>query len=152
VERAEDLSQHVAALVEWSALVTLVSLPTRTWVVRQWLDLDARFTAFEGLPIATEVRAFIVGGRLRCWHPYWPADALRDAGPSDKDWRALLVAQHRLARDEAFRWRPIVNAISAAFGSWSVDLCRTEAAEWVVTDMARAEDSYHWPGCKKASI
>ena len=149
LECADNIESHVMALVEWSACASLVSLPTATWAVREWLDLDAAFTAFDGLPIATEVRAFIGGGAMRCWHGYWPVTALTGRTEiSDPAWRAHLARARRTAEREQKEWRPMVETIAAAFGSWSVDLCRTRKGVWYVTDMARAEDSYHGP-CKR---
>ena len=140
------------ALVEWSACASLISLPTYTWVVREWLDLDVAFTAFDGLPIATEVRAFIGAGSMRCSHHYWPMRVLADQGNvTEPRWRDYLAKQHRTATAERHRWRPIVDLVAAAFGSWSVDLCRIREGAWFVTDMARAEDSWHWPKCAMAS-
>jgi len=46
-------------------------------LVREFLDLDAPFVAFGGIPIAREWRFFANRDQMFCAHPYWPASALQ---------------------------------------------------------------------------
>jgi len=53
--------------------------PPAAFMVREFLDLDASFKAFGGLPIAREWRIFASPEKVICYHPYWPAeDALAE--------------------------------------------------------------------------
>lgn len=45
--------------------------------VREWLDLDSSFTAFNGMPVAAERRYFVRDGRVECHHPYWASTDAR---------------------------------------------------------------------------
>jgi hypothetical protein len=142
------VARHVAALVEWSACAGLLGLPTSTWAVREFLNLDASFSAFDGMPVALERRLFIEAGAVRCHHPYWPADALEEGRPSRPDWRAKLAEQDRTWDAECGLVLEMGRVVSAAFpGSWSLDFARTRAGLWIALDMANAADSFHWPGC-----
>lgn len=152
VTRPAVLDAHVRELVEWSALVDLMGLPVDTWVVREFLTLDSRFTAFLGaMPIATEVRVFLAHGGVACWHPYWPEAVFDEQvdGPVEV-WRPHLADMQRLAATEAREFLTIAERVARLFGEWSVDLCRLKSGEWYVTDMATAADSYHWPSCPNA--
>src|SRR3990167_2427173 len=68
----DALPRHVAELTEFSAIADMLGLPTESWVGREFLELDARFVAFDGMPVAAERRFFVAGGRVVCHHPYWP--------------------------------------------------------------------------------
>jgi hypothetical protein len=150
----EDIPAHVAALVEWSALVDFLGLPTRTWAVREFLPLEAPFHAFDGMPVAREFRTFFRAGRLLCIHPYWPPDSIRN--PSRADWRELLAAASELSQpSRALDARPalerIVERVAPRFdGAWSLDLARAVDGTWYAIDMAEMDRSFHWPGCPNA--
>ena len=58
-------------------------------LVREFLTLEAPFTAFSGFPVAREFRFFADPERVHCWHPYFPADAIKR--PSRPDWRERLT-------------------------------------------------------------
>lgn len=68
-----DLAQlppHVTALVDWSACVDMVGLPTDIWVVRELLDPAPAFHTIWGMPVGRERRYFIDNGHVVCHHPY----------------------------------------------------------------------------------
>lgn len=144
LESPEQITGHVVGLCEYSHCVDFIGLPTDVWAVREFLHLEAAFHAFEGMPVATEWRFFVADGRITHVQPYWPEGAIQR--PSCKDWRERLRAMHSHeigtgygnARELAFR-------VAERFrddGAWSVDVCKTLAGEWYVTDMAEAEKSY----------
>lgn len=145
------LSRHVLNLVEWSNLVDIIGLPTETWVVREFLPLISTFTAegYGGMPVAREFRCFVVGGRVTCIHPYWPAGAVEDARPDQSDWRQRLNYINALLEPE----RDALTALSltvaeAVPGDWSIDFAQHVDGRWFLIDMAQAQDSFHWPGCE----
>jgi hypothetical protein len=117
-------------------------------LVRQFLTLEAPFTAFHGLPISREWRLFSDGERIICRHPYWPAEALAEHHGLPVGWRAMLKRLHRLPLEMPEVERLAVLAAKVQDGgSWSVDLAKDTAGKWWLTDMATMADSYHWPGC-----
>ena len=145
------LGRHVANLVEFSEMADFVGLPTNVWAVREMLPTIPQMTAFNGMPICREFRCFVRNGEVICWHPYWPGDALLDGmpnPPADFEQRYanlcyLPATDEPLLRDLASR------AGAAVGGDWSVDILETKR-HWFITDMAVAQQSFHWPDCQHA--
>lgn len=125
-------------------------LPTNVVAVRQLLTVAPLFYAFGGkMPITREFRLFVrkETGKAHVYHvqPYWPADAVQI--PSDPQWEAVLAAASVLTDDElAVLTQTACQAMDYFQGSWTVDLIQPvpEQSGWWVTDMARAEDSFHY--------
>lgn len=144
-----SLRQRVFELVEQSALLDFLGLPTTTWVVRELLDLDVRFRAFRGTPIATERRFFVRDGKWLCSHFYWPEDSIRK--PSTTRWRTLLREMERTSElDEPLLVPWAVRAGLALGGAWSVDFARLRSGSWVLIDMAEMDRSFHATPCPHA--
>lgn len=147
-----EVARHVRRLVEWSELACLVGLPYDVWAVRELLPTTPHFFAFSGhMPIVREFRVFVEDDRLICWHPYWPPGSI--SLPSVDDWERRLADMNMLAdEDEHYRIVHLATDAGKALGGrWSVDLLETTRG-WFITDMAIAEESYHWPGCSKATV
>ena len=118
-------------------------------LVREWLTLNASFTAFYGLPISNERRFFATPEKVLCQHPYWPADALEDGHePAQENWRDLLQAIHDEPVPKELSVLAVKAAAAAGGGTWSVDICQDVTGKYWITDMAVASDSYHWAGCQ----
>lgn len=118
-------------------------------LVREFLTLDAPFTAFRGLPIAREWRLFSDGVNVICAHAYWPAESLEGHVSRDvPDWREKLAELEMIPAEMPELERMAITAAAAqGSGSWSVDFCRDVAGKWWLPDMAVMADSFHWPGC-----
>ena len=73
VERRDDLSRHIYALVEETAMADMMQdISFGALFVRNFLKLKTAFRAFYGnMPINREVRCFVRDGKLECRHPYW---------------------------------------------------------------------------------
>lgn len=157
-----SIMQHVCNLIEWSECVDMLGLPYRVWAVRMFLQLDHKFLAFNGMPIASEWRCFVSGGDVICEHPYWPIETLEGhvTGAfsydrekytlieTDSSWREQHASMFAgPTPDEALDLMYHVASVFRDDGSWSVDVCKTANGHWFVTDMAEAEKSYHFPGC-----
>jgi hypothetical protein len=141
---------HIGALVEWSACVDLMGLPTKVWAVRRFLRLQSSFTAFNGFPVNRERRYFVEGGKVLCSHPYWPEYAIDGHQPSESDWRERLAALNDATPEETALLTIQSERVSAAFeGAWSLDWAQDIDGTWWAIDMAPAERSYHWPDCPK---
>lgn len=139
------LMRHVAAIVNDGECASFVGFPWDTWAVRELLPTRPIGTAFWGeMPIAREVRVFVDGGEIECLHPYWPfTGCLEDEGFTLEQWGEL---SRLTEKDEAIVRLLAERAGIALGGRWSVDLLDTERG-WCVTDVARAEESFHYPGC-----
>lgn len=141
VSDESQVESHMWRLMEEHVLA-LDDLP-HAFVVREFLHLDSKFAAFEGLPIAPERRYFVRGSEVLCHHPYWPADAIRR--PNLREWRACLSEMNRESPFEITSLTSLAQMIGQALGdeSWSVDFARTIEGEWYFIDTARAEESWH---------
>lgn len=148
VERPEALPSHVGALVEWSALVDVLGLPTNVWAVREMIPTAPLFTCagYKGFPVTREFRFFVRDGEVEHAQPYWPADAVEQGRPDDPNWREALAwasdlapsVRHHLAHIAAHAGRAVGG------GYWSVDLLEDRDGEWWLTDMAEGDRSFRW--------
>ena len=145
VSEPAALMRHVAVIVNDGECASFFGFPWDTWAVRELLPTRSLGTAFRGeMPITREVRAFVDGGEIECLHPYWPfTGCLEDEGFTLEQWGELSQLTER---DEAIVRLLAERAGIALGGRWSVDLLDTERG-WYVTDVARAEESFHYPGC-----
>ena len=141
-----NIARHVAELVEWSALVDIIGLPANVWCVREMLPTTPIGVCpdYEGMPVCREFRFFAEGGAVKCWHPYWPLDAINEGGLAGDFQFGWYEEFCRLDDPEPKRLAEIVSR--AVPGAWSVDILETKCG-WFVTDMAEASRSFHWPEC-----
>ena len=148
------IGRQVRELVEWSALSSIMGLPTNVWVLRELLPLKSVFRAFEGLPICVERRYFIRDGQVECHHPYWPAAALREAYHRTTlpgDWELCLCQANSESAEEVSYLAVQSTRVAAAMaGYWSLDWAQTVDGKWYAIDMALGENSWH-PECGYAS-
>lgn len=146
VDREEEIRKRVCDTIEDNEMKGL--FPSAI-LVRQFLELDAKFTAFDGFPVAREWRLFADASGVKCLHPYWPADALVEHGPPD-GWEEVLKDHHTVpsAMDELCAIA--VRVVTELGGEWSIDFSCDKSGKWWLTDMALASQSYHWPGCKNS--
>lgn len=153
VENEDELMRHIARVIEFNQLASVIGLPFVCLAVREWLNLDHKFKAFYGTPIAKEIRVFIRDGEVECYHFYWPEEAIkffRDTEEPD-NWQELLkeTREETIAREltEALDLAWDVAKIFDGDGYWSVDFALTEEGDWYLIDMAEGEKSWH-PECK----
>jgi len=122
--------------------------PPMAILVRKWIDLNSLFSAFGGHAIAREWRFFADSEKVKCFHPYWPEDSMQFEGTEPNGWKELLNDLHKIPENiEELKRLAIVSAGLYGCDS-SVDIAMDVNGKWWVTDMATAEDSYHWPSCE----
>ena len=153
VRNPDEIEGNIINLCGEHELWTLLGLNYKAIAVREFLELEATFTAFSGdMPINKERRYFIQNGEVICHHPYWPADAFnshpaRMAG--DSNWREKLEILNAEDTVEIGILSTYARVVSNALpGFWSVDFAKTKSGVWYLIDMALGENSYHWPGCE----
>ena len=146
----DDLPKHVFEIVEFSECADLMGLDWTTWVVREMLPTIpyGHCPRYADFPVCKEFRFFVDDGNIRCQHPYWPLESLRQGGwevdaPEDVAYAELCS----VGDDYGIIGTLAEMAGKAVGGSWSVDIMETERG-WYVTDMAEAHKSFHWEGCK----
>ena len=120
------------------------------FMVREFLDLDAPFTAFGGLPVSREWRFFAGGGRAICHHPYWPAPAIEKYVKGPENWRELLADLHREPECLSELETRAIEVAHELGGNWSVDFAMDRSGKWWLIDCAVMEQSWHWPDCPNA--
>ncbi len=152
-----ELLPHVYRLLEEHAMAMFLELEgeVRAIVLREMLDLDAPFRAFNGLPIARERRYFVSSGEVECTHPYWPEGVLQFWGPTHpepKNWNVQLSTLNREGAAEIALLTEYAERVGAALpGAWSVDFARARDGTWYLIDMAEAEHSWH-PAHRQAVV
>ena len=155
VKDAVSMGQHVYNLIEWSAMVDIMGLPTDTWVIREMLPVKpvAFLPNYGDMPFVREVRGFVRGRHLVCKHPYWPKGAIRQGFRQEPDNLEEIVSSvSKLSTGEGKIVSGLLRAVGNAVpGEWSVDLLETDRG-WCLTDMAEARRSFHWTGCTKARL
>jgi len=127
------------------------------FLIREWVDIESQFTAFDGLPIGVEYRVFSTPDEHLCTHYYWPEESLEDADPSSSMWRTLRKDIEAVrtppwlgaaARGVAFE-ADFQHGIDDPERAWSVDFARDIDGGWWLIDMALADESWH-PACEHA--
>lgn len=150
VADGNKIASHVTRIIHYGELMTLQGLPCGDWAVREFLPTTPIAIAprFDNMPVCREFRFFVDGGAVKCWHPYWPVEALEQGAVEN----AQAVFDQLNAREgEEDALRELASKAGAAIGgAWSVDILDTKRG-WFITDMAEAEKSYHWPGCSSLS-
>lgn len=145
VPEKDCLLQHLVGLIEWHLCRDLFP---QAIVLRELLDLEAPFKAFDGLPIAKERRWFVDEEKIMCFHPYWPEDAIQFYEPTKPlpGWPVFLGAIN-IMDDEEVRQLAYYAEIfrKAVPGFYSVDFAQDRQGKWWLIDAARGELSYHPP-------
>lgn len=144
-----SLRGHISCVVEGNEIVDIMGLDYRGLVFREYIPLEAPFTAFADLPIAKERRYFVEDGAVLCHHPYWPEDAIEQSSlePSAENWRELLADLNREDEDEVALLSSYAGSVASILdGYWSVDFAKGQYGIWYLIDMALGEESWH-PEC-----
>jgi hypothetical protein len=152
IESVDCIRQHVFEIAKFSECADMMGLPWETWVVREFLPIipHGLCPRCGNMPVNREFRFFVDGENVKCFHPYWPLEALSDGGwQSDAQVDIAYANLCNLTIDEETEIRILASRAGAAVGgAWSVDILETEKG-WYVTDMAEAHKSFHWEGCPK---
>lgn len=149
VQDGGRIANHICRIVEYSEICGMFGeLPWEYWAVREYLPIHpfGVCLGYENMPICREFRFFVEDGAVRCFHPYWPLDALELGGAEDVDYEELCALSEH---DEVLLRELATCASHAVPGAWSVDILDTERG-WFVTDMAEAHKSFHFPGCEQS--
>jgi hypothetical protein len=149
VEKLEDLFQHIFNIVEFNAMISMCDADPVALVFREYIPLEATFTAFNGMPVAKERRYFISEGQTLCHHPYWIEGAIAEhfRQPSVPDWREKLAKLNHESLAEKKLLTTLADEVGSVMpGYWSVDFALAQDGRWLLIDMAEGERSWH-PDC-----
>lgn len=147
------LKEHLCELFEYSGLCDLVA---EAIVVREYIPMASKFTAFNGtMPVNPERRYFVQDGAVVCHHQYWIEEAIAEweSWPKIKpsglpsNWKELAREMNTETADEvALLTGYAIQIANAVDGYWSVDFCKAADGRWIFIDMAEGNRSWH-PDC-----
>lgn len=150
----QTILKHVYRLVEFSEMAGIIGLPYDAIVVREFLELDHAFRAFDDLPVARERRYFVKDGKVQCHHPYWPEEAIvfRRGSTPPENWKEMLRKLNEETEEEVSLLSEYAARVARAVeGYWSVDFAMTKDGKWYLIDMALGEVSWHPEDCRYAA-
>lgn len=147
----EEVGRHIFRVAEANESAGIMGLRYKALAIREFLKLESTFKAFKGMPVAREFRFFSKHGEILCHHPYWPEEAISfwHGTPEPDGWQQKLRELQSEPEDFEIAQGLAREATTWSDRAWSVDICRTNDKNWFVTDMALAEDSFHWENCSK---
>jgi hypothetical protein len=146
VDNPNNLWDHVLEVVSFNLCADIMGLDFKAFAVREFIQMDSRFTAFYGdMPVNPERRYFIKDGKVVCHHPYWIEEAIEDSKtPSIPNWRDVARELNTETEDEIKLLTSYAEMVAKEFdGYWSVDFCKSKDGRWILIDMARGEKSWH---------
>ena len=158
-EKGGGFSLHIRELIECSMSAGFLGLPVNAIVIREYIPMLSRFTAFSGnMPVNPERRYFIKDGEIQCRHRYWIEEAIAEwdmtctiyGMPSlIENWRTLLAEMNEESDDEVELLSGYARQVAGAVeGYWSVDFCKARDGRWILIDMATGERSWHDESCE----
>lgn len=142
IESPEDVLRCIGRTFEDNCC-KFMEFGLEAFLFRQFIEVEAAFTAFHGHPITQEWRIFADQEGAQCSHFYWPKEAFRNQRlPSG--WEELLASLSQPPLELATLEGVAAKVVrSLGFGAWSVDFLNDAHGAWCLIDMARAESSWH---------
>lgn len=145
VQSEKDLHDHIFTLINETFM-----LPTSAIVFREFIELNYKFKAFDGLPIAKERRYFVKDKAILCHHHYWIKEAIRFWSTDEPaNWLEQLEGLNREDEDEVKLLSKYSEMVGKALeGYWSVDFAQGKDGTWYLIDCALGNDSFHHLACE----
>jgi hypothetical protein len=131
-----ELEQSAGGVIGFN--VTRAEVPFCSLAVREWLEIEHLFTAWNGKKIGVELRFFVSDGSVDGWCFDWPKSQIR---PDEESWESKYDETKSMAEKRADAVIPQAQTVAERFkhagsGAWSVDFVLTENDTWYCTDMA----------------
>lgn len=150
IDGKTELWKHIFEVTEFNLMADIMGLDFKAFAVREFIQMDSRFTAFYGdMPVNPERRYFFKNGKVICHHPYWIEEAMEDQKVSTPNWRDLSreINTETPEEIELLTKYTLMVAEKLPEGSWSVDFCKAKDGRWILIDMADARRSWHPEDC-----
>ena len=151
VEKPEYLDGNIANLVSELEIVDMeAGTPFNALVFRKYIELDSKFRAFLGMPVARERRYFINEGQILCHHPYWIPHSIRfwHNTKEPRNWKHLLKEVNTETVQEISTLSGYAQLVADVFqDDWAVDFAQAKTGVWYLIDMQKTGISWH-PDCK----
>lgn len=146
-----ELRKHLWEIIEFNLCADVMGLPFKALVIREFIPMDSRFTAFHGdMPVNPERRYFIDKGKVLCHHPYWIEKAIEDSEqPSLENWKEILAEINTEKEDEIKLLTEYSKMVAGVLsGFFSIDFSKAGDGKWVLIDCGMGERSWHPKDCK----
>lgn len=152
IDGKSELWEHIYEVTSFNLMADIMGLDFKAFVVREFIPMDSRFTAFYGdMPVNPERRYFIKDGKLICHHACWIEEAIEEGGkaPSIPNWREVSKEINTETPEEIELLTKYTLMVGKAIpeGAWSVDFCKAKDGRWILIDMAIANRSWHPEDC-----
>lgn len=147
-----ELWHNLYHIISFNLCADIFGLDFEAMVVREFIPMDTRFTAFWGeMPVNPERRYFVKDGKVLCHHNYWIKEAIADSGkrPSLTNWEQHCDEMNKETEDELrlLDWHSHKVA-QELYGYWSIDFCKAKDGKWYLIDCATGDNSWHPASCK----
>jgi hypothetical protein len=142
-----SLWKNLYGVIEFNHMADIMGLPFTAIIIREYIPMDSRFTAFYGqMPVNPERRYFIDNGKVLCHHHYWIQEAITN--PSIENWQEVLEEINIETPEEIKLLSDYAELIAKELsGFWSIDFCKAKDGRWILIDMATGERSWHPKDC-----
>ncbi len=137
----KEVLSHLYELINFQACCTDQML-SPSLVIREMIETDPVFHAFEGMPVTEEYRVFTKGGEIEGFQPYWPEDSIQN--PSCEDWQEKLKTIKSPSQADIAYMSDVASRVSSHLKreDWSIDFLRAKDGRLWLIDMAVAGKSY----------
>lgn len=144
---SKALWKNLCRVIEFNHTADIMGLAFIAIVVREYIPMDSKFTAFWGyMPINPERRYFINNGRVLCHHHYWIQEAI--INPNIENWQEILEELNTETLEEIELLSDYAEMVAKELpGFWSIDFCKAKDGRWILIDMATGEHSWHPKDC-----
>lgn len=144
---SKALWENLIHIAEFNHIADIMGLRFAAIIVREYISMDSKFTAFWGhMPVNPERRYFIDGGKVLCHHPYWVETAI--VNPSIENWQEVLEEINTEKTEEIELLSDYAEMIAKEMpGFWSIDFCKAKDGRWILIDMATGKHSWHPEDC-----
>lgn len=144
---SQSLGRNLYGVVEFNPTADIMGLAFTAIIVREYIPMDSKFTAFGGcMPVNPERRYFIDSGKVLCHHFYWIKEAITN--PSIENWQEILAEINTETAEEIELLSIYAESVAKQLpGFWSIDFCKAKDGRWILIDMATGEHSWHPKDC-----
>jgi len=150
IDGKTEVWEHIYEVATFNLCAGILGLEFVAFVVRDYIPMDSRFTAFWGdMPVNPERRYFVDDGEVLCHHPYWIEEAMAQSKPpSNPEWRTIVKEMNMESEIEVKLLTEYAEIVSQKVdGYWSIDFCKAKDGRWILIDMATAKSSWHPDNC-----
>lgn len=153
IDTLDKVHKNLFELVVESKMADIMGpgLPINAIIMREFISMDSRFTAFFGMPVNPERRYFIRDGKSLCHHPYWVKDAIRENASKllPENWESIVDEINSESEEEIKVLTGYSQKVADVLdGFWSVDFCKAKDGRWILIDCAEGAKSWHPRDCK----